>query len=299
MQKDFLCFDYSFVPNSRFIFNGLAETGYSVDIVDEKTYESFDYAEDYRFIILYLHEYYTISLTDQIIERYPNAKLIQHDDTDFVDVQSWSNRQPDLVMQRELVDDTRSPWDCPILPHHFPMPSMYSKNTEKENDIFFYGTMTNNRRFPVVKKLWELYKGELSHLKWDMVVTAANERTPEEYKKAINNCKVGIHCFGNSYDSWRIWELASCGVCTIMPESPLLSISPEHNHYDEYLRCDDNFDNIKEVIEDALSNNKWKEMGKKSFAAYNENHTPERCFDIYLENLKSVFPELEYIRHIP
>jgi hypothetical protein len=297
MQKDFLCFDYSWVPNSRFMFNKLSETGYSVDIVDEKNYESFDYAEDYRFIILYLHEYYTISLTNQIIERYPNAKLIQHDDTDLVDIQDWSEKTPDLVMQRELVPWSKNPRGCTTIPHHFPISSLYNENTEKENDIFFYGTMTNNRRFPVVKKLWELKEGALSHLKWDMVVTAADQRTPEEYKKAINNCKVGIHCFGNSYDSWRIWELASCGVCTIMPESPLLSISPEHNHYDEYIRCQDSFDDIEEVIEEALSDNNWRKMGEKALAAYDESHSPQKCFELYLENLKSVFPELNYIRH--
>jgi len=58
MTKDFLCIDYSWVPNSRFIFTELAKL-YDVDIVDENTMRSFGYADNYRCIILYLHEHNT------------------------------------------------------------------------------------------------------------------------------------------------------------------------------------------------------------------------------------------------
>ena len=54
-MKDFLFIDYSWVPNSRLIFNMFAEE-YNCDIVDEKTLTTFDYASDYKNIVLYLHE---------------------------------------------------------------------------------------------------------------------------------------------------------------------------------------------------------------------------------------------------
>jgi hypothetical protein len=55
MKKDFLFIDYSWVPNSRLIFNKFSEE-FSADIVDELNILTFNYAEDYKFIVLYLHE---------------------------------------------------------------------------------------------------------------------------------------------------------------------------------------------------------------------------------------------------
>lgn len=285
MKKDFLCFDYSWVPNSRFIFNKLSQI-YSVDIVDEKNLNSFNYADDYSNIVLYLHESYTIPITNKIISMYPNAKLIQHDDTDFEDIQVWTTKKPDLIMQRELTEKSNNPWGSPVAPHHFPIPSMWQETIEKPFDVFFMGTLSNPRRLPFINKLIELQKGPLKKLNWKIKLTPPDHRTPEEYKWTINRTKIGLHHFGNSYDSWRIWELASCGVCTIMTKTPLLSISDEHMPFKSPVIIKDDFSDLEEKILYYLDNDRWKQKGLEIKKDYDTYHTPDKCFDQYLSNLK-------------
>ena len=290
-MKDFLFIDYSWVPNSRLIFNMFAEE-YNCDIVDEKTLTTFDYASDYKNIVLYLHENETIALTNEIINRYPNCKLIQHDDTDLENVQVWSTRKPDLVMQRELTKNTKNPWQCQVRAHHFPMESKNDNVTNKDIDVFFMGCMTNPRRIGPVKKMVELSENQLKHLKWELMITEINQRTPEIYRERINRCKIGLHCYGNSYDSHRIWELASCGVCTIMPESPLISIDKNNNFYDKYVVCKEDFSDLQEKIEMVLKNDKWMEIGSLAQKDYEENHSPEQCYKKYKNNIIEVLGEI-------
>ena len=285
MKKDFLCIDYSWVPNSRFIFDQLASV-YSVDIVDETNLTSFPYAGDYSCIILYLHEHHTIPITNSILARYPNAKLVQHDDTDLEDVQIWSEKRPDLVMQRELTRNTKNPWGCPVAPHHFPIHSMWQETDEKKFDVFFMGTLTNPRRKPFVEKLMSLKSGPLRHLDWKVSLNRQNMRTPEEYRWAINRSKIGLHHYGNSYDAWRMWELASCGVCTIMTEVPLLSISEEHMPFRSPVIIKDDLSDLEEKILYYLEDDRWRARGEEAKIEYDAYHTPEKCFEKYREILE-------------
>ncbi len=287
MKKDFLCIDYSWVPNSRFIFNKLSEL-YRVDIVDETNLTSFNYAEDYSNIIIYLHEGHTIPITNQLIARYPNAVLIQHDDTDHEDIQVWTDRSPDLVMQRELTPNSKNPWGCLVAPHHFPIPSMDLNIKEKPYDVFFMGTLTNPRRKPFVEKLIELMEGSLSHLNWKVGLNPIDVRTPEEYAQAINSCKIGLHHYGNSYDAWRMWELASCGVCTLMTEVPLLSISADHMPFTSPVIFKDAFSDLEEKILYYLQEDRWRKRGEEAKKEYTQYHTPDKCFEKYHEMLKKV-----------
>ena len=284
IKKDFLCIDYSWVPNSRFIFNNLSKL-YSVDIVDEKTLLTHNYANDYKVIILYLHEQHTIPITNKIISKYPNAKLVQHDDTDFEDIQIWSHRKPDLVMQRELTLNSKNPWGCAVAPHHFPIPSMCDNVTDKPFDVFFMGTMTNSRRIPFIRKLIELKEGALRHLSWNIQVTAADVRTPIEYRSAINRSKIGLHYYGNSYDSWRLWELASCGTCMLIPKLPLLSISDDFMPFNSPVTIKDDLSDLADKILYYLENDRWRLKGLEIKNDYDKNHTPDKCFEHYLKML--------------
>jgi len=285
MKKDFLCIDYSWVPNSRFIFNKLSEL-YSVDIVDETNLISFDYADDYANIILYLHEGHTIPVTNNLIARYPNAKLIQHDDTDFEDIQVWTNRKPDLIMQRELTLNSKNYWGSPTAPHHFPIHSMWEDVEDKPYDVFFMGTLSNPRRKPFVEKLIQLMEGPLSHLNWKVNLTPEGVRTPEEYRHTINRTKIGLHHYGNSYDAWRMWELASCGICTLMTEVPLLSISEDHMPFKSPVIFKDDFSDLEEKILYYLEDDRWKKRGLQAKEEYDNFHTPDHCFEQYHNNLK-------------
>lgn len=285
-MKDILCLDYSWVPNSRFIFNRLADI-YSVDIVDETNIQTFSYANDYKMIILYLHEGHLRRLTDELIARYPNAVLVQHDDTDLEHIQNWSNRVPDLVMQRELTDNSQNPRGSEVKPHHFPIPSMHIPNQEKDIDVFFMGTLTNPRRVPFIKKLQELKENSLSHLRWELLVTARDVRTPTEYKNTINRSKIGLHYYGNSYDSWRIWELASCDCAILMPESPLLSIN-EAMPFTEFETFKEDFSDLEDKIKFLLADNNWTRVGQESKLAYDLRHNPEKCFEYYHSCIKEL-----------
>lgn len=291
MKKDFLFIDYSWVENSRLIFNMFASE-FSCDIVDETNLQSFKYADDYRYIVLYLHDDRTIKITNYIISLYPNAKLIQHDDTDFEDIQIWTDKKPDLVMQRELTPSSKNPWGCPVRPHHFPMPSLREEVMEKDIDVFFMGCLTNSRRRKPFLKMLELAEGPLKHLNWKLLLTPINQRTPELFKNCINKCKIGLNCYGNSYDSHRIWQLASCGVCTIMPKPPLLSIQEEHNHYKDYIECKEDFSDLQEKIEFALRNDNWRKIGNDALNSYELNHNPRACYEKYKSNIRSVFGQI-------
>jgi hypothetical protein len=292
--KDFLFFNYNWVPNSTFIFESFRKMGHDIDIVGEEELRSFQPDCKYKNVVLYLHEGWSIPITNYIIDNYcQDSFLIQHDDTDFEQLQKWSNRTPDLFMQREYTPDTNidnvyfgySPQGMPIErkpvePFHFPIASMYDENLqEKKWDLCFLGRPTNHRRQIFIDKINELRNGSLSHLNW--FVKYEYVQTPELYKEIINGCKIGLNSPGNSYDSWRNWELASVKSCIIQPKLKVKSCDDEHMPFNEYLELKDDYSDLEEKILYALENDRWKEIGQKAFDEYNANHTPEKCFEYY------------------
>lgn len=283
MTKDFLFFNYSWVPNSTYIFKSFENSGYSCDFVDETNIRSFVPTCEYRVVVLYLHENWTLPLTEHIINNYcKNSILIQHDDTDFEHVQVWSSRAPSLVMQRELTENTNNPFTCPVFPHHFPMPSIYNEeHQEKEFDVCFIGAPTNPRREKFISKLLELVHGPLSHLKWYLQYDS--NRNHEEFAKNMNKSKIALNYLGNSYDSHRIWEAASAKCCIIQPELPIKSISEEHMPFDAYIKIMLDCSDLQEKIEFALEEDRYKFWAQKAFDEYNQNHTPQKCFEKYHE----------------
>jgi hypothetical protein len=132
MHKDILFFSYSWVDNANYIFKKFESLGYKCDFVYENTIQDFKPVNDYKVIFLYLHEDYTIPITNKIIDTfYKYSYLVQHDDTDFENIQVWSNKKPDLIMHRELTDSSKNPWDSPVFPFHFPIFSKYDKEYQK------------------------------------------------------------------------------------------------------------------------------------------------------------------------
>lgn len=296
--KDFLFFNYSWVINSTFIFNKFRESGYEIDIVTEENIKEFIPDCKYRNVVLYLHEEWTIPLTNHIIENYcQDSFLIQHDDTDFENLQIWSNRLPDLFMQREYTKDTdldhlhfgyygpvvRIP-RRPVEPFHFPMNSIYDESLQdKKWDICFLARPTNPKRYHFINKIDELRNGSLSHLKW--FVKYEYVQTPELYKEVINGSKIGLNSPGNSYDSWRNWELASAKSCIIQPKLKVKSCDSEHMSFEEYIILNDDYSDMEEKILYALENDRWKEIGQNAYDDYNKNHTPEKCFEYYHDTI--------------
>jgi hypothetical protein len=283
MIKDFLFFNHSWVPNSTYIFKCFEKCGYSCDYVDEKNITNFVMENEYRVVVLYLSIPWTLPYISYILDNYcKNSFIIQHDDTDNVHVQKYYNISPDLIMQRELTDDTINPYNCPVYPHHFPIPSMYDESLqseEKEFDIMFLGTPSNPKRISFIDRIVDLSQDRLSHLRW--FVRYQPTRNPAEYLYVINKSKIGLNYPGNSFDSWRTWELASAKVCTIQPKLRTNSIKKSHMPYDEYITIKDDHSDLEEKIVEQLENDKYKEIAQISYDAYNKSHTPEKCFEKY------------------
>ena len=145
----------------------------------------------------------------------------------------------------------------------------------------FMGTPSNPRRQSFINKILDLSQNKLSHLRWFIRYQPA--RTPQEYLYVVNKTKIGVNYPGNSYDSWRVWELASAKVCTIQPELQMNSIKNNHMPYDEYIRIKMDHSDLEEKIVEQLENDKYKETAQKSFDEYHKNHTPEKCFEKYHE----------------
>ena len=288
--KDFLFLNYSFVPNSTFIFQSFEKAGYSCDFVDEHTLREFRPTHKYKNVVLYLHEPHTIPITNHLIDNYfQDSFLIQHDDTDFEDVQVWSNRSPDLVMQREYTEQTKHPYSCPLYPFHFPVPTLYDGTSqEKIYDVVFVGTMTNQRRLPFIQHMVKLAQGPLKHLKWYLDVGPTKFPDPhpcgsptQTYKQIVNSSKIGLHYHGNSYDALRPWELASTKTAIIMPKLRVKSTYDGYMPFKDYCMIDDDFQDLEEKIVYMLENDRYKDYAERAFENYNQNHTPEKCFDYY------------------
>jgi hypothetical protein len=292
--KDFLFFNYNWVVNSTYIFESFRKMGHEIDIVGEEELRSFVPDCKYKNVVLYLHEGWSIPLTNHIIENYcQDSFLIQHDDTDFEQLQNWSKRKPDLFMQREYTCDTdlnnryvgygstKYPMsETPVEPFHFPIESMYDESLqEKKWDICFLGRPTNHRRQKFIDKINELRNGSLSHLNW--FVKYEYVQTPELYKEIINGSKIGLNSPGNSYDSWRNWELASVKSCILQPKIKVKSCQDGYMPFNEYVELNEDYSDLEEKILFALENDRWREIGQRAYDDYNANHTPEKCFEYY------------------
>jgi hypothetical protein len=265
--------------------------GYSCDFVDETNITSFIPKEKYKSVILYLHEDWTIPFSNKIINEYcKESFLIQHDDTDSIDVQIWSERTPDLVLQRELLYESRTPYpNIPTHGFHFPISSkLDSSIKEKTIDICFLGNMTNQRRLPFIKKIKELSEGNLKRFNWyiDIGDKVGVTTTSKKYIEIINSSKIGLHYFGNSYDSWRIWELASSKCAIIMPKMKNISVSKHGIPFNDYCIIRDDFQDLEEKIEYMLKDDIYKIYAEKAFEDYNNNHAPEKCAEYYHKIIK-------------
>lgn len=296
MVKDFLFFNYSFVPNSTFYFESFAKKGHTIDIVTEQTLPHFIPSCEYKNVVIYLHEHYTIPYTERLINEYcKNSVLIQHDDTDHEDIQMWTSRKPDLVMHREYTEHTKNPRGCAIGTFHFPIESWFDSSVgEKEYDVCFLGNMTNPRRVKFADKLMELMSGRLSHLKWKVNIEphvntpyqlySVNKFLPqgESTKSIVNKTKIGLNDFGNSYEQWRTWEYASTGISILCPKMRTKCVNDsKFMPFNEYLSFSDDYSDLADKIEYLLEADRYKEYGSAAKTAYDKRHNPTKCFESY------------------
>jgi len=293
--KDFLFFGYHKHPTSTPYFESFAIRGHSIDIVTDHDIQAFVPQHQYKNVVLYLHEPWTLPRTDYLLNTYfKDSVLIQHDDTDHEDVQFWSSRVPALVMQREYTEKTKNPRGCPMGTFHFPIASWHDPSiSERPYDVCFLANMTNPRRIAFAAKLMELMNGSLSHLRWKVNIEP-HVNTPSQYyntnvfdaqtedtKTIVNKTKIGLSYFGNSYEQWRTWEYASAGTAILTPRMRTKCVSDGFMPFKEYLSFADDCSDLEEKILFLLENKRYEEYGASAKASYDQNHTPTRCFDFY------------------
>jgi hypothetical protein len=289
-MKDFLFFNYSWVWGSTTYFNYFQKMGHSVDFVDENTINNFYPSHQYKNVVVYLHEYHHLNKINNLLNNeLKNSFLIQHDDTDEEQLQRWTNREPGLFMHRELTDNTNITTTSPVIPFHFPMNSIYDESTnEKKYDVCFIGNMTNERRRPFVDHIIELSKTKLKHLNWYIDIAGADYKpgfATEDFRKITNQSKIGLHYFGNSYDSIRIWEILSSKTALLMPKMRNHSVDVNHMFLDEYCVFNDDYSDLSEKIEFLIKDDKYKYFADKGFKSFNENHTIDKCCEYYYNSV--------------
>lgn len=297
--KDFLFFNYHWVPNSTFYFESFAKMGHSIDIVDERNLASFVPTCKYKNVVLYLHEPWSLPITDNLLNTYlRDSVLIQHDDTDCEHVQYWSTRVPTLVMQREYTNNTQNPRGSNMGAFHFPMQSWHDPEiTEKPYDICFLGRMTNPRRLAFANKIFELMHGRLNHLVWKVDIEP-HVNTPSAYysknlftrqtessKSIVNKTKIGLNDAGNSHDQWRIWEYASVGISILTPKIKTKCVTEEFMPFDEYVSYREDYSDLEDKILFLMENKRYEQYGAKAKEAYDLRHSPEKCFESYYKQV--------------
>lgn len=288
-MKDFLIFTYSFVKNANIIFTKLEESGYSCTIINELNFSKIHNLDsDYKNVIVYLHEpQYLKDINNLLNNKLKDSVIIQHDDTDEEHIQNWTTRVPNLVIHRELTENSKNDRKTLAVPMHFAVDSIY-QSMNKIIDVSFIGTLTNPRRIPFINKVFDLAKGDLSYLNWYLDVKPVDTRTPELFRNVINSSKITLHYYGNSYDSLRIWEVVSCETALLMPHMRSLSVTDIGMPFNKYHKFKDDMSDLKSNIEYLLDNDNWLNLAKESKKDYDLNHNPDKCFDYYLKQLKRV-----------
>jgi hypothetical protein len=143
-----------------------------------------------------------------------------------------------------------------------------------------------------------LMSGRLSHLKWKVNIEphvntssqlySVNKFLPqgESTRSIVNNTKIGLNDFGNSYEQWRTWEYASTGIAILSPKMRTKCVNdPAFMPFNEYFSFSDDYSDLGDKIEYLLENDRYKEYGAAAKSAYENRHTPEHCFESYYSQI--------------
>lgn len=288
--KDFLFLNYSWVYASSTYFNYILSRGHSGDIADEKNFLGYltNGSVKYKNIVVYLHESHQLDEINKYIRSNPGIFVIQHDDTDHEQIQTWTNKEPVVYMRREQTANTHMFTKSPVYPFHFPMDSIYINTHEKVYDVCFVGSPRGQQRERFVDKLTELARGDLKHLKFYINASPYPAWKPgdasQEFRRAVNRSKIGIHYFGCSYDSTRIWEILSCNTALLMPEQRV-KIPEQPLDRGSYEVLADDLSDLKEKILFLLADDHWKAVAENGQKNYQTYHTKEKCCEYYYSKL--------------
>lgn len=293
MIKDFLFLNYSWVYGSTNYFEYFRKKGHTIDIIDEKTIDDFTPNCKYKNVVIYYHDLAHIDkINSWLNNELRDSFVFQHDDTDHEQIRKWVHKGADVYLMRELTDNTQMIDDKPVIPFHFPMESIFDEDlsNNKEYDVCFIGRITNGRRIPFINHINNLKNNSLNHLRWYIDTSEPRDydysnlhKPTRKYSEVINQSKISLHYPGNSYDSVRIWEIASTNSCLLMPELKIHSATKKFIPFTNYEKFDENLHDLEHKILSLIENDNWKNSSYLTQLEYNENHTKERCQERYYE----------------
>jgi hypothetical protein len=276
IMRDFLAFHgYASNREFRLVIEEIRKKGYSVDRVDETTVRSFPYAAGYKFILLCWHDALMHwSWIERVVRRYPDAVLVQYDDTDWSDhIMGAGNLRPRRVFKREANARLKSKLPC----HPFPKtaPDLFEQKT-RDIPVSCIMSPTNPRRADLMRHL-ESLRGQGWVLSLDPVPHA-------QYVDILNRSKIAISFHGNGYDTIRFWEILSSGAALLTPRIPLLIPALDEAGLVYYK---EDFSDLGTLIRQLLDNDCWQAVGERGRQSYLVNHTPEIRARHLLEILES------------
>ena len=292
MMKDFLFLRYKTSQCWEWspMYDYVASKGHSCDFIDEVTVKTFTPSCNYKCVVLNLHDEWMSPFIDKILSQITNDYyLVYMDDSDYNEAtggRKWSQKEPNLIFQKDTTATTPNPYRCKRYPIHFPMESMYDETMQdKKYDVCFLGNNTNPRRIPFINKVRELANGNLKHLKWFVSYSSGVGNITTTFKEVINQSKIGLAYPGNSEDQWRIWQLASTKTAIVAPKMKVLSVTSEYLPFNDYTIMRDDMEDMEEKILYLLDKDRYKEQANMAWIEYNKNHTPEKVFLYFYKNL--------------
>jgi len=284
-MKDFLAFHGNSLNfNFKILCETLADMGYSVDLSDEKSALSFDYDDNYKFIISCahsenLHYKFIINL---IRKKYSHVPLILFDDTDWNRKTMKFAIRPFIVFKREFNGNTKkirgvSCFQMPKIVH-----DNYHPEIEKIYDVSFVGTTTSKSRAAFFEKIRQLKKEN-----WLIHETKhAYDMPYDEYIKIINQSKISLSCFGNGYDTIRYWEIISCKTAILSPKVPLYI--PDDLTEEEAVFFREDMSDLEGKIDYLLENNRWQTFARKGYEAFERRHSNIKRTEYFLTKIEEV-----------
>lgn len=118
-----------------------------------------------------------------------------------------------------------------------------------------------------------------------MVQTTNLVLPTENFRTITNQSKIGLHYFGNSYDSIRIWEILSCKTALLMPKMRSHSVNQNHMFLDSYCQFNDDYSDLSDKIQYLIENDNYKIYAENGFNSYNNNHNIDKCCEYYYNSV--------------
>ena len=79
---------------------------------------------------------------------------------------------------------------------------------------------------------------------------------------------------------------SSVGIAMLSPKMRTKCLTdPRFMPFDEYVSFSDDYSDLGDKIEYLLENDRYKEYGQSAKIAYEEKHTPQKCFETYYEQV--------------